>query len=136
LQSSGLPKGAKRVLGKTHTPERPLGPVSANKPSVPGYSWEIRPHFDDDPPGFQPLPEPEAPPDPQTQIDRLHRQLNAAKATIARQDDLIKTLRKALDNVGTYLYRGLHHAEWGTRARLRRLISRVFGARDYKGHDG
>jgi len=109
---------------------------SKDPPSTSHYSWEIRPHFDDD---DEPRPNvklQEEPLDKDREINRLHRELNRANATIARQDDLIKTLRKALDNVGSYLHRSYHHDEWGTKGSLRRLISRTFGARDYKGSDG
>ena len=96
------------------------------------YSWEIHPHFDDDPPDFQPLPESKPPPSPEVQIDLLHAELNRPKNRIKKQADRIRFQTSALDNVGMYLYRGFHHGEWGNRASLRRLISGIFGARDYK----
>ena len=109
-------------------------PLSEGQPPI--KSWEIHPHFDDDPeprPNVKPSPELE---NPQDEINRLHLIIHQQEALIKRQEDQIKVQTRALDNVGTYLYRGLHHGEWSTRTSLRRLISSVFGARDYKSHDG
>lgn len=112
-----------------------LNPLNLQEPVTDLKKWDIKPRFDDEADPRENIKPVTGPVDLQAENDRLTRQLSQANATIARQDDLIKTLRKALDNVGSYLYRAYHHDEWGTRGALRRLISRVFGARDYNGHD-
>ncbi|MCZ6626280.1 MAG: hypothetical protein O7B35_18925 [Deltaproteobacteria bacterium] len=109
-------------------------PLSEGQPSI--KSWEIHPHFDDDPeprPNVKPSPELE---NPQDEINRLHLLIHQQEALIKRQADQMKIQTRALDNVATFLYRAFSHDEWGTRGSFRRLISMMFGARDYKGSDG
>ncbi len=53
--------------------------------------------------------------------DDLTREITRLKQDLARQVDIIKRLRNALANVGTYLSRAFKHDEWGTKGALEQI---------------